>query len=99
MAKERPRLDLDFDDLFRQANDHPSTDGAVAGRAGRVAARARRIDQLEGNGDATIFIRERNLPNGRKSYDVVSDDVAGEYGTSERARLRTLRRASREVRR
>lgn len=99
MAKERVRLDIDFDDLFRQANEHPTTDGAVAGRAGRIAARARRIDQLEGDGTADIFIRERHLPNGRKSYDVVSDDGDGEFGTSERARIRALRRAAREVRR
>lgn len=99
MDNERPRLDLDFDDLFRQANAHPLTEGAVAGRAGRIAARARRIDQREGSGEANIFVRRRDLPNGRMSYDVVSNDPSGEFGTGEHARIRALRRAGREVRR
>lgn len=99
MAKEMPRVDLDMDDLFRQANEHPTTDGAVAGRAARIAARARRNDQRDGDGTANIYVRERYMPNGRKSYDVVSDDTSGEYGSLESRRIRALRRAAREVRR
>ena len=99
MAKERPRVDIDFDDLFVQANEHQTTRGAVAGRASRIAKRARMIDQRDGNGTATISVRERHMPNGRAAYDVVSDDPSSEYGTDGVRRIRALRRAAREVRR
>lgn len=99
MANNKPVVDLDFDDLFLQANEHPSVQGAVAGRAGRIAKRARMIDARDGHGTATITVRERHLPTGRMAYDVVSDDVDAEFGSGEVARIRALRRAAREVRR
>lgn len=98
MAKNQPVVDLDMDDLFRQANEHATTDGAVAGRSGRIAKRARAINAKEG-GTANISVRRRYLPNGRMAYDVISDNPEEEYGSSESKRLRQLRRAAREVRR
>lgn len=98
MANNKPVVDLDFDDLFVQANEHPNTKGAVAGRAGRIAKRARRINDQEG-GTANITVRERHLPTGRTAYDVVSDNADEEYGSGRVPRLRQLRRAAREVRR
>lgn len=98
MANNQPVVDLDFDDLFKQANEHATTEGAVAGRAGRIAKKARQINAKEG-GTANISVRQRHLPTGRMSYDVVSDNPDEEYGSSESKRLRQLRRAAREVRR
>lgn len=99
MAKERPHIDIDADDLFRQGMALPQVVGATLGRAGRIAERARRNARREGHTNVEFSVVQRHHPNGRTSFDVVSNDAASEYGTGEVRRLRALRRAAREVRR
>ncbi|WP_156801771.1 hypothetical protein [Corynebacterium mastitidis] len=85
---------IDGDDLFRQVMGTTQVQSAVYKEAVRIAAKARRLDASEGKGTATIKVERIPIANGRAAYNVTSDDVSGEYGTSEAKRLRTLRRAA-----
>ena len=93
MGRESTRVELDLDDLFKQVMDTDQVVGGTEQQAAKIAARARQITLREG-GEAVIDVRRRYHANGRASYDVVSDE---EYGTSEKKRIRALRRAAREV--
>lgn len=94
MAQSDPEVDLDADDLFRQANAYEGVKSGVRGRAQQVANRARAIDRRENKGRATISIEEEVLPNGRYVCRVVTDDVSGEHGDLRTRRRATLRRAA-----
>ena len=95
MGRESTRVELDLDDLFKQVMDTDQVVGGTEQQAVKIAARARQITLREG-GEAVIDVRRRYHVNGRASYDVVSESDE-EYGTSEKKRIRALRRAAREV--
>ncbi len=90
---DKPRVDLDIDQLFREANQTALLRAKVRDRNERIAARARRIDQAENKGRATIRTSYEVLPNGRFVARTETDDVSGEFGDSRTKRRRTLRRA------
>ena len=84
---------IDGDELFKQVMATPQVEAAVHDRAVRIAQKARRLSTAEGR-DANIRVERVNVPSGRVTYNVTSDDVDGEYGNAEMRRLRTLRRAA-----
>ena len=84
---------IDGDELFKQVMATPQVETAVHDRAVRIAQKARRLSTAEGR-DANIRVERVNVPSGRVTYNVTSDDVDGEYGNAEMRRLRTLRRAA-----
>lgn len=86
-------IEIDGDYIFAVAMSQGSVRAAVQQRATDIAARARRIDQKDGAGRANIRVEKVSTGTGRVAYNVVSDDIEGEYGSSTRARLSTLRRA------
>lgn len=94
MGANDPRVNLDLDSLFEQANQNALVRAKVQDRAAQIAARARRIDQAENEGRANISTEFEVLPNGRFMARVVSDDVSGEFGDSVTKRRRTLRRSA-----
>lgn len=94
MASTDPRVELNLDGLFEAANQNSLVRAKVQDRLAQIAARARRIDQAENEGRATISIETEVLPNGRFMGRVVTDDVSGEFGDSVTKRRRTLRRAA-----
>lgn len=93
MAKMQPQVDLDIGALFVEANQNALLRAKIRDRTEKIAARARRIDQAENAGRATIRTSYEVLPNGRFVANVETDDVSGEFGDSTRLRRRTLRRA------
>lgn len=93
-SKPDVSVELDFDEIFQQANESTQVRAAVLKRATDIAVRARRIDAQENAGHANITIEERVMPNGRYVVQVQTDDVSGEHGDSVTERRRTLRRAS-----
>ena len=84
---------IDGDELFKQVMATPQVEAAVHDRAVRIAQKARRLSTAEGR-DANIRVERVDVPSGRVTYNVTSDDVDGEYGNAEMRRLRTLRRAA-----
>lgn len=90
---EKPRIDIDIGELFETANQNALLRAKVRDRAETIAARARRIDQQENAGRATIKTSYEVLPDGRFVANVETDDVSGEFGDSKSKRRRTLRRA------
>lgn len=90
----KPKVDINIDALFEEANQNSMVRARVKDRTARIAARARRIDRSENAGRATITVEHEVLPNGRFVGAVQTDDVSGEYGDSRTARRRTLRRAA-----
>lgn len=58
-----------------------------------IAARARQIEAAEGD-NTTITLVSGIRPGGRAYTNVVSDNPAGEYGTSKTSRRRALGRAA-----
>lgn len=88
-------IDIDKDQLFFDVMQTTQVKAAVRARAQQVAQRAIRMDKKEGTGGkATIRLVDRTLANGRVVTEVHSDDVDGEYGTSNRDRRAILRRAA-----
>lgn len=90
---EEPRVALDMDDLFKQANQHVIVRAAVRARAQKIANKARQIDNRENKGRANIELEEGYMPNGRFVTRVKSDDKSGEWGDTNTKRRATLRRA------
>lgn len=86
-------VEIDGDAIFHQVMSTPQVEAAVHERATKIAQKARQLSVAAGR-DANIRVERVNLPSGRVSYNVVSDDVEGEYGNAEMQRLRTLRRAA-----
>ena len=95
MGRESTRVELDLDDLFKQVMDTDQVVGGTEQQAAKIAARARQITFREGV-ESFIEVRLRYHENGRASYDLVSESDE-EDGTSEKKRIRALRRAAREV--
>ncbi|AOE44362.1 hypothetical protein SEA_GHOBES_9 [Gordonia phage Ghobes] len=94
MAADRVEVNLDFDELFQEANDTLQVEAALRQRAQEVATKARRIDERENGGRSNFRLESGYLPNGRRYHRVASDNVASEYGDSDNKRLSILRRAS-----
>lgn len=90
---DQVRVELDLDELFREANELPMLRAKTFAKATQIANRARRIDAAENGGHAEITLEERVMPNGRYVVQVRSTDGDGEHGTSTTVRRRTLRRA------
>lgn len=86
-------IDIDPDDIFHQVMQNPAVDAAVYKKAATIARTARRLER-ELDTPSSIRIAKHPLPSGRVSYDVISDDPAGEYGTSRKKRKAALRRAA-----
>lgn len=84
---------IDGDAIFQQVMATPQVEAAVHDQAVKIAQKARRLSTAAGR-DANIRVERVDVPSGRVSYNVVSDDVDGEYGNAEMRRLRTLRRAA-----
>lgn len=94
MAKaDKPRVDLDLDQIFKLANQTAILQAKVRQRAQKVANRARQIDARENKGRAAISIEETTIPNGRYVCRVRTDDKSGEWGDTNTRRRATLRRA------
>ena len=87
------RVDLDFDAIFQQVMASPSVIAKAQQKAVTIAARARAINAREG-GSANITVRRVHVPTGRTVFNVESDDVEGEYGSSKTSARKTLRRAA-----
>lgn len=92
MADE-PRVALNMDDVFKQANQSIIVRAAVRARAQKIANKARQIDRRENKGRANIALEEGFMPNGRFVARVTSDDKTGEWGDTNTKRRATLRRA------
>ncbi|MCH6197448.1 hypothetical protein MHT86_08065 [Corynebacterium mastitidis] len=90
-------IHIDGDDIFRQVMATDQVNAAVYKEAARIAAKARRLDIADGTGTATIKVQRVPVASGRVAYNVTSDDVNGEYGSTNAKRLRTLRRAAEGV--
>lgn len=90
----KPRIELNINALFVEANQNAMVRAKVKDRTARIAARARRIDRAENAGRANITVEHEVLPNGRFVGAVQTDDVSGEFGDSKTIRRRTLRRAA-----
>lgn len=80
---------------WREIAQLPQVRAALAGRAARLAVRAKQIDEAEGGG-AEIHVEHGTRPRGRSYSRVVSTDADGEHGTETVPRRRTLGRAARE---
>lgn len=94
MADDRVRADLDFDELFQEANLTLEVEAGLREKAQEVVNKARRLDERENQGKSNFRIEEGYLPNGRRYHRVISDDEAAEFGNSDSKRLSILRRAS-----
>lgn len=90
----RPKIEMNMDALFVEANQLNMVRAKVKDRTARIAARARRIDRSENAGRANITVEYEVLPHGRFVGAVQTDDVSGEFGDSKIVRRRTLRRAA-----
>lgn len=90
----RPKIEMNMDALFVEANQLKMVRAKVKDRSARIAARARRIDRSENAGRANITVEYEVLPHGRFVGAVQTDDVSGEFGDSKTVRRRTLRRAA-----
>ena len=90
----RPKIEMNMDALFVEANQLKMVRAKVKDRTARIAARARRIDRSENAGRANITVEYEVLPHGRFVGAVQTDDVSGEFGDSKTVRRRTLRRAA-----
>ncbi|WIC89780.1 hypothetical protein SEA_SAPO_9 [Gordonia phage Sapo] len=91
---DRVHVDLDFDELFQEANNTLQVEAALRERAQQVVNKARRLDERENQGRSNFRLEEGYLPNGRRYHRVVSDGEDTEFGTSTTKRLSILRRAS-----
>lgn len=89
-------VDLDMDALWQQAMAQKEVVAATHQRAVDIATRARTLAAADGVYDLDVRVERYYLPNGRTSYNVVSDEEY-EYGTESKKRLRALRRAAREA--
>lgn len=90
-----PRVELDPDYLFIQANKTTRVQAAVLGRATRMATRTR--TNLHRNKlDASVKVTQHQLANGRASYTV---HVQAESDEDAARVKRVARRSFREVRR
>lgn len=74
----------------------PQVRAALAGRAARIAVRARQMNAAE-NGDADIHVEAGTRPKGRSYSRVVSSDAEAEFGTEKVPRRRLLGRAARST--
>lgn len=90
----RPKIEMNMDALFVEANQLKMVRAKVKDRSARIADRARRIDRSENAGRANITVEYEVLPHGRFVGAVQTDDVSGEFGDSRTVRRRTLRRAA-----
>lgn len=90
----RPKIEMNMDALFVEANQLKMVRAKVKDRSARIADRARRIDRSENAGRANITVEYEVLPHGRFVGAVQTDDVSGEFGDSKTVRRRTLRRAA-----
>lgn len=90
----RPKIEMNMDALFVEANQNKMVRAKVKDRTARIADRARRIDRSENAGRANITVEYEVLPHGRFVGAVQTDDVSGEFGDSKTVRRRTLRRAA-----
>lgn len=86
-------VQIDGDEIFRQVMASPQVEAAVHEQATKIAVKARRFSTAAGR-EANIRVERVEVPSGRASFNVVSDDAAGEFGNAEVRRLRTLRRAA-----
>lgn len=91
-------VDLDVDELWREAMQLPAVEAATFQRAANIATRARQIAAREGVFDLNVQVERHFLPNGRMSFNVSSDENL-EFGAQDFKRVRALRRAAKEVRR
>lgn len=92
MSEER--VELDFDDLFQDANASLAVDAGLRQRAQEILTKARRLDERENGGKSNFRIEAGILPNGRRFYKVTSDNIESEYGNANVKRTSILRRAS-----
>lgn len=90
-----PRVELDPDYLFIQANKTPQVRAAVLGRATRVATRTR-TNLSRSKLNASVEVAEHRLANGRASYTV---NVRAASDADAPRVKRVARRSFREVRR
>jgi hypothetical protein len=81
---------------WEQIQQMPQVRAALAGRAARIAARAKAMNDAE-NGDADIHTESGTRPQGRSYSRVVSTDAEGEFGTEKVPRRRLLGRAARST--
>ncbi len=79
--------------LMQRVSQTTQVRDALRAQANRIAARARQLDAADGGG-ARISVRDGIRPQGRAYANVISDDAAGEFGTSKTSRRRTLGRAA-----
>lgn len=91
----KPRVELDPDYLFIQANKTNQVQAAVLKRATRMATRAR-TNLTRNKLDASVKVSPHRLATGRASYNV---NVQAESDKDAARVKRVARRSFREVRR
>lgn len=84
------RADIDTDVLFQQVMSQPKVKAKLMQKATRIATLARK-DLARAGLDANVTIKERHLPTGRASLDV----VCAVKPDDERRAGRIMRRAGR----